>query len=522
MVTPDFFGHNTVDCSQNVSAHWLYDGTMQPANLMYTPLEYTTLPGQVDDTSASDWSQSDICSNANALLANATQGNLQRLSNEECINTYGPDNSQLSHRGNLLAVTKGQPANNANGTILLTFRYEVLVTEFTGNNWVCDPTYLNDLDKVDPTCDWQELAQTANSSWYLGEYLNPSSNTVASSENPPKYGSGERWEIDYCLSQQTELGGQCMLQYSLVIMICVLVANSIKFACIFFFLHTSGEPVLATIGDGISTFLERPDTTTAGRPFLNRQQARKFSKLPASSLVEYHNQTKPLRWWHGPSKARWSITLSLCTIAICVTIYLLSEAAGTGAGFSSFGSYNPLAVLDLFASERVGSTSPDSFSSNSDLLSAVAVANLPQVLVSCLYFAYNTVYTSMVSADEWSRFTTQRKTLRTTDPKGLQRSTYWLSLPWTYALPLAAASSMLHWLISQALFVTRTEILSTDGVVEPVSYMVIGFSPLAILLALLFGGCMVIGMVINGGRKVEGRYIGGKQQSRNCSCMSET
>jgi len=132
----------------------------------------------------------------------------------------------------------------------------------------------------------------------------------------------------------------------------------------------------------------------------------------------------------------------------------------------------------------------------------VAVANLPQVIVSCLYFSYNTVYTSMVSADEWSRYTISRKSLRTSDPRGEQRSTYWLSLPWIYALPLAIASSFLHWLISQSLFIARTKVIDSTGAVEPVAYMDVGYSPLAILIALLFGCSMVVVIVANGCRKL--------------------
>jgi len=117
---------------------------------------------------------------------------------------------------------------------------------------------------------------------------------------------------------------------------------------------------------------------------------------------------------------------------------------------------------------------------------------------------------SMVSAHEWSRFTTAPKSLRTSDPRGAQRSTYWLSLPWSYALPLAISSSVLHWLISQALFVARTEVLDTNGgFSEILSYMSIGYSPLAILLALLFGSGMVLGMIINGMRKLRGGVLVG-------------
>ena len=109
----------------------------------------------------------------------------------------------------------------------------------------------------------------------------------------------------------------------------------------------------------------------------------------------------------------------------------------------------------------------------------------------------------MVSSDEFSRFTTHRKALRTTNPIGEQRSTYWLSLPWTYSLPLALSSMAIHYLISQSLFIARTEVLSPLGKVEEVSYMEVGYSPLAILLALLFGSGMVTAMILNGFRKLK-------------------
>jgi hypothetical protein len=167
-----------------------------------------------------------------------------------------------------------------------------------------------------------------------------------------------------------------------------------------------------------------------------------------------------------------------------------------------FGVYSQVATLNILNFQNIGTTASD-FSSNSYLLQMVAIANLPQFIVSSLYFAYNTVYTSMVSASEWARFTTQRKALRTTSPRGQQRSTYWLSLPWTYSLPLAATSMILHYFISQSLFVARTEVLDTSGNAERTSYMVIGFSPRAILFALLFGTGMVLGMIINGFRKLD-------------------
>ena len=52
----------------------------------------------------------------------------------------------------------------------------------------------------------------------------------------------------------------------------------------------------------------------------------------------------------------------------------------------------------------------------------------------------------------------------------------------------------------------RTEILNTNGEPETLSYMEMGYSQLAILISLLFGSMLVLGMVVNGGRKLQGGY----------------
>lgn len=506
VVTSDFLKSSEVDCSQN-STIQLY--TTGYYDYHRVPLEYGISPnsnysaGMPYGSSSDSWYARDTCKTAKALARNATLGNLQRLSNEECIEAYGPGDSLMSHRGNLLVVTKNKPAGSVNDTILLNFRVEVFVSDMTGNNWVCDPAYLK---AHNGKCPWKTLAKTANTSWNMGAIEQIPDAALAGGDK--QLPLGEQWPIDYCLSQVTDLGGMCKLQYSLVIMICVIIANIIKFGVILYFLRSTHEPVLATIGDGIATFLERPDPITANSPFLDRAAARKFNLDLAPPSAPYRERTNTLRWWHGPSLTRWLVTLFFCLIAIIATGALLKQASRITNAFGlGFGNYNENAILSLFDANYELSSAD--FSSNSRLIAMVAVANIPQVLVSCLYFAYNTVYTSMVSADEWSRFTTHRKTLRTTEPQGLQRSTYWLSLPWTYGLPLAAASSLLHWLISQSLFIARTEVLNTEGEPESISYMEVGYSPLAILFALLFGTGMVLIMVANGARKLKGGILVG-------------
>jgi hypothetical protein len=101
------------------------------------------------------------------------------------------------------------------------------------------------------------------------------------------------------------------LQYSAVIMICILIANGIKLTCMILVLKLNFEPVLATIGDGIASFLERTDATTIERPFMSRNDAKKFKPLAPRTPKRWQKGEVNHRWWKAPSRTRWMITLIL-------------------------------------------------------------------------------------------------------------------------------------------------------------------------------------------------------------------
>lgn len=87
------------------------------------------------------------------------------------------------------------------------------------------------------------------------------------------------------------------------------------------------------------------------------------------------------------------------------------------------------------------------------LLPSVLTANLPQLLLSFSYFVYNSLYTRLCVEKEWDSYSLAYRTLRVTSPKGQQRSTYRLQLPYRYSIPLIVISILLHWLVSNALYV---------------------------------------------------------------------
>ena len=59
-----------------------------------------------------------------------------------------------------------------------------------------------------------------------------------------------------------------------------------------------------------------------------------------------------------------------------------------------------------------------------------------------------------------------RKTLRVSAPEGIQRSSYFVSMPWKYGIPLISSMSVLHWLISQSVFVYVAEVYKADGTLD--------------------------------------------------------
>ena len=138
------------------------------------------------------------------------------------------------------------------------------------------------------------------------------------------------------------------------------------------------------------------------------------------------------------------------------------------------------------------------------ILMLVLLVNTPQILLSALYFMFNALFTGMLAAREWNGFTRHRKALRVTSPVGEQRSTYWLQLPWTYAIPLGSVSSALHWLVSQSIFLVcikkfdpNHELIVGDTIVAN------GYSTYAMVVALAVGTVMIISLIINGLRKLE-------------------
>lgn len=118
----------------------------------------------------------------------------------------------------------------------------------------------------------------------------------------------------------------------------------------------------------------------------------------------------------------------------------------------------------------------------------------------------------MLNGKEWNNFALKKRSLRVTDPVGIQRETYFLSLPYRYAIPLMTCSLFLHWLVSQSLFLIRVKVIDFEHV-EPSGKIVskddirsvCGYTVISVVLAIILALIMLVTAIVFGLRRYTGQ-----------------
>ncbi|KAI9881436.1 MAG: hypothetical protein M1823_006650, partial [Watsoniomyces obsoletus] len=151
------------------------------------------------------------------------------------------------------------------------------------------------------------------------------------------------------------------------------------------------------------------------------------------------------------------------------------------------------------------------------IIGSILIANLPQAILSFIYLHINGLLTSMFLASEWSGYSEERKGLRVSNPKPdtAQRSTYFLQVPYRVAIPLMVLSGVLHWLVSQSIFLAVVALYAPTGVLlSSVAVASCGFSPMAMIVVLGIGVAIVIVAASLGGLS---RFPSGMPLAGSCS-----
>lgn len=404
------------------------------------------------------------------------------LTNEACIKAYSE--KYLVGRGDLVLIT-----SNLNASVPMLLAREV--TGFDTASNIADDWRCNAYAGLDCTTD-DLLADP--SAWKLNDSLALNWNVTYS----------QQYDIQYCLSQP--LPERCTVQLSYTLMGAVIVCNFVKLSCmLLMLLHRRFAP-LVTIGDAIESFMLKRDATTQNMCLADKA---------AFNNQDWQQLAKPwLRkrrfWFASASIKRWI----LCNISSSLTIVIAGILLGMGLGevrmspstsfsTSGFGTFN----TDLMANAR-------SSLSKLSLVGAAVVANIPQLLLSILFLGFNSLYTCMLLADEWNGYAHERKPLRVSQPSWKQRSTYFLQLPYRYGVPLMVVSTLLHWLLSESLFLARVTIYDRAGEEDTDnSISTIGYSLIPLVAVIAVGCTTVFAGLFNGFR----RYKPGIPLAGSCS-----
>ncbi|KAF2683140.1 hypothetical protein K458DRAFT_390412 [Lentithecium fluviatile CBS 122367] len=400
----------------------------------------------------------------------ARDNTLDNLTNIECIEQYAV--MLQSKRRNVLLVgsdDKFPPANESGsgGSRVYAIDYvsanNAALPEHAPYmfNWICSMPNNFDSYGRERCLDKLDDVKSASDSW-----------TVL-------------FPVDYCLSERT---GHCKLQYMPSITILVTVLNLFKAVLIFYTAFGIAEEPLMTMGDAVASFLKKEDLTTKGMCLLSMREVKK-SRHYFSVGARSGRQI-------GVGGKTFAVIITIVGFLYGKALNGLREPMGLQGSPSlaaqvglGFGAIDPRAIIQYDISTTLGN---------------IFVANSPQPILSFLYFSYNGLFTGMLLGQEWSTYANHRKGLRVSrNPAGSQRSTYFLQLPYRFAFPLMALSGVLHWLVSQSIFLVSIVVYDSDG--NPGSgfggladWSSCGYSPIAMFTVIILG-CLMIAVIISFG-----------------------
>ncbi|KAI9163671.1 hypothetical protein HJFPF1_05293 [Paramyrothecium foliicola] len=305
------------------------------------------------------------------------------------------------------------------------------------------------------------------------------------------------YTVKYCLSEPRE--ESCRLEYSPVMLGIICAANLLKALMItlLFLTHRNSSPLL-TLGDAITSFLNRSDATTASRCTWTKHD---FKTERRWNEPVTPRPLKAVRRRYGavPSRLRWFLTVTSFIAALGLLIALLAQGITGDARDASikvgdlwdrgFGTIN---TISLIGKGRGGHESW-----RRSTLSMVILANTPQLLLSILYYSYNALFTAMWAGAEWANLGSQvnmatRKTLRVSKPRENQRGSYYLQLPFKISIPLIVLSVILHWLTSQSLFLAKVGGTDSHGGNSQNFITTCGYSNIAIIFGIAVGGLALL------------------------------
>ena len=264
------------------------------------------------------WSTNDDFAPEIQALQNSTSA-LEYLDPATCIQSYG--SRFISNRRHVLIVSNA--SDDQNGLI----RYDVERPDGPSCeifSWLCTSRGNDSCGSFD-AFSWTTSYHPCDPGGSVNQANNWRLYGADAAYGPFSDGGRVGGQIQYCLSQQSP--GQCKLGLSISILAAVTFCNLVKILCLATTLFSikDSSNLLVTTGDAIASFLDVPDTTTADRSIISRQNSSSREKgwVANSDLVLRRWKALPKSWFQADSGSRWIscmtpyVALSLRPTIVC-------------------------------------------------------------------------------------------------------------------------------------------------------------------------------------------------------------
>jgi hypothetical protein len=435
---------------------------------------------KIPDQSQSEYNTYDAKPVAIDLHRKARNNELARFEPKDCINEYSK--MIQSFRRNVLLVGSDAdfPPSDAERTSVTTKRLfnDTRIYDFS----IYRSSSAKSTSNPDDAYSW--ICQETNTTDLIYGWCASHLDEV---KNRPQW-AVNGFNVDYCLSEAAP--PLCRLHILLPIGWLVTCLNLLKALLIYYTAFMIKEEPLMTMGDAVASFMERPEPRTKNLCLLTKKDIKKQPHFTPAGPRPWSSKVD--RWKDATSKTRRITTMTMFMIALIIVSALL------GAGVNAMKANDQSTSLQALTKLGFGAIDPRTIIQWNIVktMENILVANLAQPILSFLYFSYNGLFTCMLLGYEWSLYAHERKGLRVSRARsGAQRSTYFLQLPYRYSLPLMGLSGVLHWLVSQSIFLVAIDLYGVIGgedIGGSSNYMSCGYSPIAIVSVLVLGIFMVI------------------------------
>jgi hypothetical protein len=251
-----------------------------------------------------------------AVMANSSSKIFRRLERTECIRKYS--GNFVTDVGDLLAVanpTVTFSMGGENGTIGAISTAagaggnSIYFTGYAPATYTTEqPRVIGSLGHLFVCADHVERDDSDN--WSRG-YTTRNCDVNALMDRPSSWRIGGA-RIAYCLSEVRQ--EQCKLQFSVAILWLVVASNFVKLVCMLWILFPlKEEETFVTLGDAVSSFLQRSDENTENQCLLMKEDVVKKRWKPGYSMPKGYVEGGKVRWFAAASRGRW---------AACVTLYV--------------------------------------------------------------------------------------------------------------------------------------------------------------------------------------------------------